>query len=94
MKRLLTKYDNLFKCSFPYSMGWHFAPVGKYLNENHDWWQLHAIYYPPLLRSSTVRKFMVGFELLCQAQRDLTPEKAAIDLNQQSDSVHYTELLE
>ncbi|XP_032806063.1 galactose-1-phosphate uridylyltransferase [Petromyzon marinus] len=78
MKRLLTKYDNLFENSFPYSMGWHGAPTGEWLTEgNCDHWQLHAHYYPPLLRSASIRKFMVGYEMLAQAQRDLTPEQAA-----------------
>ncbi|XP_007901313.1 galactose-1-phosphate uridylyltransferase [Callorhinchus milii] len=77
MKRLLTKYDNLFEVSFPYSMGWHGAPTGESLNQDNRHWQLHAHYYPPLLRSATIRKFMVGYELLAQAQRDLTPEQAA-----------------
>jgi UDPglucose--hexose-1-phosphate uridylyltransferase len=77
LKRLLTRYDNLFATSFPYSMGWHGAPFGP---GNHDHWQLHAHFYPPLLRSATVRKFMVGFELLAEAQRDITPEEAAARL--------------
>ncbi|XP_058028393.1 galactose-1-phosphate uridylyltransferase isoform X2 [Ahaetulla prasina] len=77
MKRLLTRYDNLFQVSFPYSMGWHGAPTGPYLEADCRHWQLHAHYYPPLLRSATIRKFMVGYEMLAQAQRDLTPEQAA-----------------
>uniref|UniRef100_A0A7N6APS4 UDP-glucose--hexose-1-phosphate uridylyltransferase n=1 Tax=Anabas testudineus TaxID=64144 RepID=A0A7N6APS4_ANATE len=77
MKRLLTKYDNLFEVSFPYSMGWHGAPTGPHLKEDNSHWQLHAHYYPPLLRSATVKKFMVGYEMLAQEQRDLTPEQAA-----------------
>ncbi|XP_067320792.1 galactose-1-phosphate uridylyltransferase isoform X1 [Anolis sagrei] len=77
MKRLLSKYDNLFQISFPYSMGWHGAPTGSYLDTDCSHWQLHAHYYPPLLRSASVRKFMVGYEMLAQAQRDLTPEQAA-----------------
>ncbi|HEY1226371.1 MAG TPA: UDP-glucose--hexose-1-phosphate uridylyltransferase [Ramlibacter sp.] len=74
LKRLTTRYDNLFQCSFPYSMGWHGAP---YTPGDQRPWQLHAHFYPPLLRSATVRKFMVGFELLGQPQRDITPEVAA-----------------
>jgi UDPglucose--hexose-1-phosphate uridylyltransferase len=74
LKRLLTKYDNLFETSFPYSMGWHGAPFGK---GDHAHWQLHAHFHPPLLRSATVRKFMVGYEMLSEAQRDLTAEQAA-----------------
>lgn len=71
---LTARYDNLFECSFPYSMGWHGAPFGS---DSTAHWQLHAHFYPPLLRSASVRKFMVGFEMLAEAQRDLTPEQAA-----------------
>ena len=85
LKRLLTRYDNLFETSFPYSMGWHGAPND---DGNYDHWQLHAHFYPPLLRSATVRKFMVGYELLAQVQRDLTPEQAADRLRSLPD-VHY-----
>ena len=74
MKTLLGKYDRLFDVSFPYSMGWHGAPQTQ---EDQAHWQLHAHYYPPLLRSASVKKFMVGYEMLAQAQRDLTPEQAA-----------------
>lgn len=88
MQRLLTKYDNLFKVSFPYSMGWHGAPTGKYLGKDMNHWQLHAVYLPPLLRSAAVKKFMVGYEMLAQPQRDLTPEQAAETLRCQSE-VHY-----
>ncbi|UCG23641.1 MAG: UDP-glucose--hexose-1-phosphate uridylyltransferase [Chloroflexota bacterium] len=77
LKRLLTRYDNLFETSFPYSMGWHGAP---YDGEDGDHWLLHAHFYPPLLRSATVKKFMVGYELLAEAQRDLTAEQAAARL--------------
>lgn len=89
IKQLTTKYDNLFKCSFPYSMGFHGAPTGSMLNDDDSHWTLHAIYYPPLLRSATVRKFMVGFELLCQAQRDLTAEQAAHRLRELDGEKHY-----
>lgn len=58
----------------PYSMGWHFAPFG---NGRSEYWQLHAHYYPPLLRSATVKKYMVGYEMLAEVQRDITPEHAA-----------------
>uniref|UniRef100_A0A8C4QXL3 Galactose-1-phosphate uridylyltransferase n=1 Tax=Eptatretus burgeri TaxID=7764 RepID=A0A8C4QXL3_EPTBU len=75
MKKLLTKYDNLFETSFPYSMGWHGAPMAEHLCKDCRHWQLHAHYYPPLLRSAVVRKFMVGYEMLAQSQRDLTPEQ-------------------
>ncbi|XP_045156716.2 galactose-1-phosphate uridylyltransferase-like isoform X1 [Mercenaria mercenaria] len=88
MKRLLIKYDNLFEVSFPYSMGWHGAPTGSYHHEDCSHWQLHAVYYPPLLRSATVRKFMVGYEMLATSQRDLTPEMAAIKLKELPD-MHY-----
>ncbi|XP_022356766.1 galactose-1-phosphate uridylyltransferase isoform X1 [Enhydra lutris kenyoni] len=88
MKKLLTKYDNLFETSFPYSMGWHGAPTGSEAGANWDHWQLHAHYYPPLLRSATIRKFMVGYEMLAQAQRDLTPEQAAERLRTLPE-VHY-----
>jgi UDPglucose--hexose-1-phosphate uridylyltransferase len=74
VRELTARYDNLFGCSFPYSMGWHGAPFG---DDDGSHWQLHAHFYPPLLRSATVRKFMVGFEMLAEAQRDLTPEQAA-----------------
>ncbi len=85
LKRLLTRYDNLFETSFPYSMGWHGAPTDA---EDHAHWQLHAHFYPPLLRSATVKKFMVGYEMLAEAQRDLTAEQAAQRLREQSE-IHY-----
>jgi UDPglucose--hexose-1-phosphate uridylyltransferase len=85
LKRLLTRYDNLFETSFPYSMGWHGAPTDGG-EDSH--WQLHAHFLPPLLRSATVKKFMVGYELLANPQRDITPEQAAARLRQLSD-VHY-----
>ncbi|MEY2892997.1 MAG: hypothetical protein RJA98_2905 [Pseudomonadota bacterium] len=89
LKQLTSRCDNLFQCSFPYSMGWHGAPFA--LDGSADpAWQLHAHFYPPLLRSATVRKFMVGFEMLAEAQRDLTPEQAAERLRAVSD-VHYRE---
>lgn len=83
MCELLVRYDNLFEHPFPYSMGWHGAP-----SDGGEHWQLHAHYYPPLLRSASVRKFMVGYELLSEAQRDLTPEEAAARLRDVS-AVHY-----
>ena len=85
LKRLTTRYDNLFETSFPYSMGWHGAPSG---DADAAPWQLHAHFYPPLLRSATVRKFMVGYEMLAEAQRDLTPEQAAERLRALPD-IHY-----
>ncbi|MBE6428965.1 MAG: UDP-glucose--hexose-1-phosphate uridylyltransferase [Planctomycetaceae bacterium] len=77
LKEFLGIYDKLFDTSFPYSMGWHGAPGT--LNENFDTahWTLHAHFYPPLLRSATVKKFMVGYEMLGEPQRDITPEQAA-----------------
>jgi UDPglucose--hexose-1-phosphate uridylyltransferase len=85
LKRLLTRYDNLFATSFPYSMGWHGQPTD---GESHPHWQLHAHFYPPLLRSATVKKFMVGYEMLANPQRDITAEQAAARLGELSD-VHY-----
>lgn len=80
LKLLLTKYDNLFETSFPYSMGWHGAPFFERDGDAAAYWQLHAHFYPPLLRSATVKKFMVGFEMMAEAQRDITPEQAAARL--------------
>jgi UDPglucose--hexose-1-phosphate uridylyltransferase len=74
IRRLTARYDNLFATRFPYSMGWHGAPHGM---ADVSGWRLHAHFYPPLLRSAIVRKFMVGFEMLAEPQRDLTPEQAA-----------------
>lgn len=85
LKRVLSRYDNLFHCDFPYSMGWHGQPFNERCNEH---WQLHAHFYPPLLRSATVKKHMVGYEMLAEAQRDLTPEQAAEKLISCS-PVHY-----
>ncbi len=86
LKRLLTRYDNLFETSFPYSMGWHGQPAD---GAGHPEWQLHAHFYPPLLRSATVKKFMVGYEMLADPQRDITAEQAAARLRGLSE-VHYT----
>ena len=88
LKRLLIKYDNLFETSFPYSMGWHSTPFNRAGSEPGKYWQLHAHFYPPLLRSATVKKFMVGFEMLGEAQRDLTAEQAASRLRDLPE-VHY-----
>jgi UDPglucose--hexose-1-phosphate uridylyltransferase len=88
LKRLLVRYDNLFETSFPYSMGWHGAPTGPDLGEDMRHWQLHAHFYPPLLRSATVRKFMVGYEMLGEPQRDITAEQAAARLRDLSER-HY-----
>jgi len=87
LKKLTSRYDNLFQCSFPYSMGWHGAP---HIEGELSHWQLHAHFYPPLLRSATVRKFMVGYEMLAESQRDLTAEQAAERLRAVSD-IHYRE---
>jgi UDPglucose--hexose-1-phosphate uridylyltransferase len=87
LKQLLTRYDNLFEVSFPYSMGWHGAPTD---GADYPHWQLHAHFYPPLLRSATVKKFMVGYEMLAEAQRDLTAEQAAARLRSVSD-IHFKE---
>jgi len=85
LQALLIRYDNLFETSFPYSMGWHAAPNGA---GDQPHWQLHAHFYPPLLRSATVKKFMVGYEMLAEAQRDLTAEQAAVRLRELS-AKHY-----
>lgn len=77
LKRLATRYDHLFDISFPYSMGFHQRPTD---GEPHAEWHLHAHFYPPLLRSATVRKYMVGYEMLGTPQRDITPETAAARL--------------
>ncbi|AQS88726.1 galactose-1-phosphate uridylyltransferase [Neoasaia chiangmaiensis NBRC 101099] len=74
LQKLTRLYDALFDVSFPYSAGWHGAPFD---DRDPTPWQLHAHFYPPLLRSATVRKFMVGYEMLAETQRDLTPEQAA-----------------
>jgi UDPglucose--hexose-1-phosphate uridylyltransferase len=74
LRRLTTRFDNLFATSFPYTMGFHQSPTGS---EMHPEWHFHAHFYPPLLRSATVRKFMVGFEMLGMPQRDIAPEDAA-----------------
>jgi UDPglucose--hexose-1-phosphate uridylyltransferase len=97
LRRVTARYDNLFEVTFPYSMGFHQAPTdGPALNSSqtlnssasHPEWHLHAHFYPPLLRSATVRKFMVGFEMLGMPQRDITPETAAERLRGLSE-VHY-----
>jgi UDPglucose--hexose-1-phosphate uridylyltransferase len=75
--RITRRYDNLFAVSFPYSMGFHQRPTD---DNPHSEWHLHAHFLPPLLRSATVRKFIVGYELLAMPQRDITPETAAAQL--------------
>lgn len=86
IRRISIRYDNLFETSFPYSMGMHQRPTD---GEAHDEWHLHLHYYPPLLRSATVRKFMVGYELLGMPQRDITAEGAADRLRSLSET-HYS----
>jgi UDPglucose--hexose-1-phosphate uridylyltransferase len=87
LKKLTAKYDNLFEISFPYSAGIHQAPVN---DGDHPGWHWHMHFYPPLLRSATVKKFMVGYEMLANPQRDITPEWAAEKLRSLSE-VHYKE---
>jgi UDPglucose--hexose-1-phosphate uridylyltransferase len=85
LKDLTTKYDNLFNISFPYSAGMHQAPVNDGLHEE---WHWHMHFYPPLLRNATVKKFMVGYEMLANPQRDITPEAAANMLKNLS-TIHF-----
>lgn len=86
LKRLTTRYDNLFETSFPYTMGLHQSPMDE---QPHPEWHFHVHFYPPLLRSATVRKFMVGFEMLGMPQRDIAPEGAADRLRDLSE-LHYS----
>ena len=86
LQRLTTKYDNLFSTSFPYSAGLHQAPTD---GQAHPEWHFHMHFYPPLLRSATVKKFMVGYEMLGTPQRDFTPEMSAETLAGLS-ATHYT----
>lgn len=85
LHRVTVRYDNLFCTSFPYSMGFQGRPTD---GDEHPWWRLHGVFFPPLLRSATVRKFLVGFELTAEPQRDLTAEAAAARLRDQGE-VHY-----
>lgn len=85
IKDLTTKYDNLFEVSFPYSAGIHQAPTDGL---DHPEWHFHMHFYPPLLRNAEVKKFMVGYEMLAEAQRDVTPEQSAAILKNLS-TVHY-----
>ncbi len=85
VRRLTIRYDNLFETSFPYSMGFHQQPTD---GKEHPEWHLHAHFYPPLLRSATVKKFMVGYEMLATPQRDITPEEGA-DRLRRLPEVHY-----
>lgn len=84
LRRVTTRYDNLFAILFPYSMGFHPAPTD---GEPHPEWHFHAHFYPPL-RSATLRKFMVGYEMLAARQRDITPEAAASKLRESSELYH------
>jgi UDPglucose--hexose-1-phosphate uridylyltransferase len=84
-KKLTVIYDNLFETSFPYSAGIHQSPTD---GNEHDEWQMHMVFYPPLLRSASVKKFMVGYEMLANPQRDITPEQAAQMLKKVS-NLHY-----
>ena len=86
LKRMGTRFDNLFQTSFPYSMGIHQAPTD---GEEHEECQMHIHYYPPLLRSATVKKFMVGYEMLGMPQRDITAEGSAASLRACPEE-HYT----
>jgi UDPglucose--hexose-1-phosphate uridylyltransferase len=90
LKQTTTRYDNLFQTSFPYTMGFHQTPCD---GEAHEEWHFHAHFYPPLLRSATVRKFMVGFEMLGMPQRDITPEAAAQRLRSVA-ATHFAQMSE
>ena len=85
IREITIRYDNLFNTSFPYSAGFHQSPTD---GKQHPAWHLHMHFYPPLLRSATVKKFMVGYEMLANPQRDITPEWSAKKLRETSD-VHY-----
>ena len=87
IKQLTTRYDNLFECSFPYSAGMHQSPTD---GADHPEWDWHMHFYPPLLRSAEVKKFMVGYEMLATPQRDITPEASAARLRVVSET-HYAE---
>ncbi|HNU58796.1 MAG TPA: galactose-1-phosphate uridylyltransferase, partial [Aquaticitalea sp.] len=83
---VLTKsYDKLFNTSFPYSSGIHQSPTD---GNNNEHWHWHMGFYPPLLRSATVKKFMVGYELFASPQRDITPEMAAGTLKHLADNLY------
>jgi len=85
IKIITVKYDNLFETSFPYSAGIHQSPTDRI---SHPEWHFHMHFYPPLLRSATVKKFMVGYEMLSEAQRDISPEQSAKILRELSTN-HY-----
>ncbi len=86
LRRMGIRYDNLFRTSFPYSMGIHQRPTD---GEAHDEWHFHIHYLPPLLRSATVKKFMVGYEMLAMPQRDITAEESARRLREECSETHY-----
>jgi UDPglucose--hexose-1-phosphate uridylyltransferase len=85
LRRITIRYDNVFETVFPYSMGFHQRPTDR---RAHPEWHFHAHYFPPLLRSATVQKFMVGYEMLAEPQRDITPESAAARLRDVTE-IHY-----
>jgi UDPglucose--hexose-1-phosphate uridylyltransferase len=88
LRQITIRYDNLFQTSFPYTMGFHQRPSG---GKDYPEFHLHAHFYPPLLRSATVKKFMVGYEMLAMPQRDITPEAAAARLRGVP-ATHYLDL--
>jgi len=87
LKQLTSRYDKLFDTTFPYTMGFHQRPTD---GEDHFECHLHAHFYPPLLRSATIRKFMVGYEMLAMPQRDITAEQAAERLRQVSGGADFS----
>jgi UDPglucose--hexose-1-phosphate uridylyltransferase len=87
-RSLTIRYDNLFETSFPYSAGIHQAPTDGL---SHEEWHWHMVFYPPLLRSASVKKFMVGYEMLANPQRDITPEFGAYKLRALSETHYKTE---
>ncbi len=89
LKRMTVRFDNIFRTSFPYSMGLHQRPVNE---KDTHYWQFHIHFLPPLLRSASVKKFMVGYELLANPQRDITAERSAEIIRSQMEK-HYTEKL-
>lgn len=89
LQRLLIKYDNIFKCPFPFSMGWLGAPTGPLVTDDNRCWYLHASFHPPLLRSATVPKYLAGYEMFAETQRDITPETAAATIKSQPE-IHYS----
>jgi UDPglucose--hexose-1-phosphate uridylyltransferase len=86
LKVITVKYDNIFNVSFPYSSGIHQSPTDGLV---HDEWHFHMHFYPPLLRSATIKKYMVGYELLAEPQRDITPERSA-EILKQAELIHYS----